>query len=268
MSEIKLRTDPTKLKNKHVMFIHGLGGDANNTWLERGSKKQAWPLWLLEDNDDINIWSIEYSAPKFKFNDDGMGIEDLATNIFERILTTKELQDGEIIFICHSLGGLITKQILRIANEQTTRPSAQEFLGRVSGIAFLATPHLGSDIASLGNQLIPRLILRSLALMKPSIAAAALSRNDSNLRALNTWYREWASNSPIGHLVLTETEKLYGIVGVVKPDSADPGLVGARPIPIAANHENICKPVDRDDDIFIQVKGFITKKKEIIMRFG
>ncbi len=261
MSEIKLRSDPTKLKNIHVLFIHGLGGDANNTWLGRGKNKEAWPLWLLEDSDDINIWSIEYSAPKFKLNDDGMGIADHATNILERILKTEKLLDGEIIFVCHSLGGLIAKQIIRIANEQIKRSSAQEFIGRVSGIAFLATPHLGSDVASLGNKLIPRFIMRSLALVKPSVAAASLSRNDPNLRALNTWYREWASQNPIRHLVLTETESLYGVLKVVKPDSADPGLVDTRPIPIAADHENICKPVDKDDDIYMQVKGFITQKK-------
>jgi pimeloyl-ACP methyl ester carboxylesterase len=261
MSEIKLRSDPTKLKNMHVLFIHGLGGDADNTWLQRDSKEQSWPLWLLEDSDDLNIWSIEYSAPKLKFNNSGMGIPDHATNILEHILKIPALSEGEIIFVCHSLGGLITKQILRIANDQTTRPSSQEFLGRVSGVAFLATPHLGSDISSLGNQLIPRLMMRSLALLKPSIAAASLSRNDPNLRELNTWYREWVSNRIIRHLVLTETESMYGFIDVVKQDSADPGLVSTRAIPIAANHENICKPKNKNDDIYIQVKGFINQKK-------
>jgi pimeloyl-ACP methyl ester carboxylesterase len=261
MSEIKLRSDPAKLKNIHVLFIHGLGGDADNTWLERDSKEQSWPLWLLEDSDELNIWSIEYSAPKFKFNNSGMGIPDHATNILEHILKITELSEGEIIFVSHSLGGLITKQILRIANDQTARAAAQEFLGRISGVAFLATPHLGSDISSLGNQLIPRVIMRGLALLKPSIAAASLSRNDPYLRELNTWYREWVSSRIIRHLVLTETESMYGVIDVVKQDSADPGLDGVRAIPIEASHENICKPVNKEDDIYIQVKGFVTQKK-------
>ena len=261
MSEIKLRSDPAKLKNIHVLFIHGLGGDAVNTWLERDSKEKSWPLWLLEDSDALNIWSIEYSAPKFKFNNSGMGIPDHATNILEHILKIPELSEGEIILVCHSLGGLITKQILRIASDQTTRVAAQEFLGRISGVAFLATPHLGSDISSLGNQLISRVMMRGLALLKPSIAAASLSRNDPYLRELNTWYREWVSSRIIRHLVLTETESMYGVINVVKQDSADPGLDGVRAIPIEASHENICKPVNKEDDIYIQVKGFVTQKK-------
>lgn len=261
MSEIKLRSDPTKLKNIHVLFIHGLDGDADNTWLERGSKEHSWPLWLLEDSDELNIWSIEYSAPKFTFNNSGMGIPDHATNILEHILKIPELSEGEIIFVCHSLGGLITKQILRIANDQATRAATQEFLGRVSGVAFLATPHLGSDISSLGKRIIPRIMMRGLALLKPSIAAASLSRNDPNLRELNNWYREWVSGRNIRHLVLAETESMYGVIDVVKQDSADPGLDGVRAIPIAANHEDICKPVNKEDNIYIQVKGFLTQKK-------
>ena len=190
-----------------------------------------------------------------------MGLIDLASNIFERIVKTKELHEGELIFICHSLGGLIVKQVLRIANEQVKNIPAQEFIGRVSGVAFLATPHLGADLAKNGEKLLPRLLLRGLTTLKPSAATASLSRNDPNLRALNTWYREWSFHSHINHLVLIETEKLFGILIVVKPDSADPGFLSSRPIPIQANHETICKPINKNDDIYVQVNAFITQKK-------
>lgn len=277
MSKIKLLSDSAKLKDVHVVFVHGLGGDADKTWLSSGikkegswfgKKKETWPLWLLDDSEDLNIWSIEYSAPKVSFSNDGMGIPDLATNILERIFQTKELHDGEIIFVCHSLGGLVVKQILRIANEQKTRSVAQELVGRVSGVAFLATPHLGSDMASYGNNILLRALMLPIFFLRPSAAAASLSRNDTHLRELNTWYREWVSSSHIRHLVLTENRRLYKLFLVVKPDSADPGLIGARPIPLGVDHEKICKPVDKDDDIYVQVKGFVTKKKELLTKFG
>lgn len=241
--------------------MHGLGGNADNTWLDSNTKQDAWPMWLLEDCYDLNIWTVEYDAPKLAINSAGMGIPDLATNIFEHILKITELAEGEIIFICHSLGGLITKQILRLANDQPKRDIAQQFIGRVSGVAFLGTPHLGADIATHGHNLVSRALLRCLTLQKPSIVAASLSRNDPNLRELNTWYRDWCQYKTIRHIVLTETEKMYGIINVVKPDSADPGITGVRAIPIAVSHENICKPFDKSDDIYIHVKGFIAQKK-------
>lgn len=261
MAKIVLRSDSDDIKDIHVIFLHGLGGDANGTWLKNGSRDEAWPIWLAKDNCDLNIWTVEYDAPKLKFNSSGMGIPDLAINIFEHILKVPELAEGEIIFVCHSLGGLITKQILRIANDQTNRVEAQQFLGRVSGVAFLGTPHLGADIATHGHNIIAKGLLRCLTFKQPSIVAASLSRNDPNLRELNTWYRDWCQHKALRHLVLTETEKMFGIITVVKPDSSNPGIAGVRAIPIAVSHENICKPNDKNDEIYTHIKGFLSQKK-------
>ncbi|GAD91216.1 hypothetical protein VHA01S_074_00070 [Vibrio halioticoli NBRC 102217] len=261
MAKIVLRTGSNEIKDIHVIFLHGLGGDANGTWLKKGSKDEAWPIWLAEDNFDLNIWTVEYDASKLKSDSSGMGIPDLAVNIFEHILKVPELAEGEIIFVCHSLGGLITKQILRIANDQTNRVEVQQFLGRVSGVAFLGTPHLGADIANHSDNIFAKILLRCLTFQQPSIVTASLSRNDPNLRELNTWYRDWCQHKEIRHLVLTETEKMYGIVTIVKPDSADPGITGVRPIPISVSHENICKPNDKNDEIYTHIKGFLSQKK-------
>ncbi len=218
-------------------------------------------MWLLEDCEDLNIWTVKYEAPKLKFDSSGMGIPDLATNIFENLLKTPKLADGEIVFVCHSLGGLITKQILRIASDQNKREVAHQFIERVTGVAFLGTPHLGSDIATHGHNIFAKGLLRCLTFQQPSIAAASLSRNDPNLRELNTWYRDWCQHKVLRHLVLIETEKMYGTITVVKPDSADPGIAGVRAIPIAVSHENICKPNDKNDEIYTHIKEFVSQKK-------
>src|SRR5437762_3238946 len=44
-----------------------------------------------------------------------------------------------ILFVCHSLGGIILKQALCIANEQLHR--YELLVNLVSGIIFLSTPH-------------------------------------------------------------------------------------------------------------------------------
>ena len=49
---------------------------------------------------------------------------------------------------------------------------------------------------------------------------------------------------------------------MVKPDSSDPGLAGARPIPIDGNHWTLCKPKDRTSQTYIEVADFIERRFE------
>ena len=48
-----------------------------------------------------------------------------------------------MLCVCHSLGGLVLKQALCIANEQLYRH--ESLINSVSGIIFLSTPHLASN---------------------------------------------------------------------------------------------------------------------------
>jgi len=122
----------------------------------------------------------------------------------------------------------------------------------VKKVAFLATPHTGSGWAVWGDRL--------RILVYPSAATASLVRNDPNLRDLNLWYRDWASSSGIAHLILVETRpsNIFGMV--VRPDSSDPGITGARPVPIDANHIEICKPKDRSSDVYVHVRAFVERR--------
>ncbi|STQ77232.1 esterase/lipase family protein [Grimontia hollisae] len=245
------------LARKHVVFIHGLGGNAKTTWQSNNSEKIFWPKWLHEDIEDVCIWSIGYEAPKLTVRKSGMGLLDRAQNVLETLLAEQQLSKGELILIGHSLGGLIIKQLLRLASDQNERKDAIELVNRVTGVAFLGSPHTGADLAQTGNSLLGRLFLK-LFLHQPSAATASLERNDATLRELNTWYRGWCHNKEIRHLVLVET-KPYLIFGrIVKADSSDPGLK-ERAIPIDAHHINISKPSSKQDDIYRYIKKFVTE---------
>nr|WP_244361150.1 alpha/beta hydrolase [Alteromonas sp. K632G] len=249
------------LARKHVVFIHGLGGHAETTWQSNNSEKVFWPLWLNEDISDCSIWAIGYEAPKFTFLDAGMGIQDKAQNILELLLAEQRLSKGEIILVGHSLGGLIIKQLLRLASDQSGREDAVGLVNRVTGVAFMGTPHTGADLAQKGNTLLGRALLRAFTflLLKPSAVTGSLGRNDPTLRELNTWYREWCHDKEIRHLVLVESKSLPIFGRIVKPDSSDPGLQ-VRPTSIDAHHINISKPSSKQDEIYILLKRFVEKQ--------
>ena len=82
-------------------------------------------------------------------------------------------------------------------------------------------------------------------------------RNDPNLRDLNNWYRQRASERGISHLVLRETKPIRILGTIVKPDSADPALSLVRAWPADHDHWSIAKPASRADEVYAHVKQFI-----------
>lgn len=238
-----------------VIFVHGLGGGPRDTWRRPSDPDSFWPPWLAEDIPRLAVYSVDYEAPISRWRGTAMHLIDQATNVLERLLVEPDLQEDPLILIGHSLGGLLIKQLLRTAEREShTRVEAANLIQRVKKVAFLATPHTGSDLAVWAERL--------RILIFPSAATAGLVRNDPSLRDLNLWYRDWASASGIAHLILAETKptRVFGII--VRPDSSDPGVSGSRPVPISANHTEICKPEDRSSDVYVQVRAFVERQIE------
>jgi hypothetical protein len=120
---------------------------------------------------------------------------------------------------------------------------------RIDKVAFLATPHTGADLAIWGDRL--------NILVRPSTATMCLVRNDPNLRDLNNWYRQWATERGISHLVLRETKPIRIFGTIVNPDTADPALNLVWAWPTDYDHLSIVKPKNRADEVYGYVKQFI-----------
>ncbi|MDI3464877.1 MAG: hypothetical protein OJF50_003698 [Nitrospira sp.] len=148
----------------NVVFVHGLVGDLKRTW---GMKRTWWPpkwektKWRVafgEDKRDFwpaelknaNVWTAGYHAPLFEALHRGK-IEQLFSEEGEtalRQLVDKGLGQKKIIFVAHSLGGLLVKSILRSASITEDLDKARILQG-THAVFFLGTPHSGSDRARL-----------------------------------------------------------------------------------------------------------------------
>jgi pimeloyl-ACP methyl ester carboxylesterase len=160
-------------KRTNVIFVHGLGGDPWRTWQNGSDGRLFWPRWLAEDIEGLSIYSVGYEAPISRWRGTAMHFTDRATNVLARLLAEPQLRQGEIIFIGHSLGGLVIKQIVRTADSEAQHHAdAADLIARISKVVFIATPHIGSDLAVWGDRLrIP---------VRPSAATICLVRNDPN----------------------------------------------------------------------------------------
>lgn len=264
--------------DKHVILIHGIDGNYKKTWIKKDNKVhfwpewlkeddnlQFWPRWLTEDNENICIWSVEYEAKTLYIRNDSMAFKNRAENILENIFSISEIANKEIMLIGHSMGGLIIKQMIRLSEDQIHREETKSFLSNITGIAFLGTPHAGSDLSSTGNKLLTKIILK-VFLRNPSVLTFTLMRNNADLRELNQWYRRWDNKNLLTRLILGESIKtpVWGMI--VKPDSSDPGLT-ATMILVDKNHGGLSKPESKNDEVYRHINKFVSESKKDVQNY-
>ncbi|QCI67676.1 esterase/lipase family protein [Phreatobacter stygius] len=114
-------------KRGNVVFVHGLGGHPYDTWRRKHDNSTFWPLWLAKDVPGLAVYSLGYVSPPTNWLGTAMPLLDEAAHALRVLLNSDELRTGPITFICHSLGGLIVKSVLRSANEQKGDPAIADF---------------------------------------------------------------------------------------------------------------------------------------------
>jgi hypothetical protein len=175
-----------------------------------------------------------------------MPLADRATNALA-LLETEGLGEWPIVFVTHSMGGLLTKQLLRHGRDYGN-PYWRRIADSTRGVVFLSTPHSGSDIANWVKHL--SLVLRN------TVSVQELQANDPRLRELNLWFRNNLQEMGIRVEVYCEKVPTHGFV-VVNETSADPGIVGVIPVPLDEDHASICKPTSRDSLLYKRTRRFI-----------
>lgn len=235
-----------------VIFIHGLDGDHRLTWESENEPKFYFPLELSKEFEDVGFWSVDYAASSSDWYGNSMPIELRATGLLD-YLRQKGIGSKPVLFVTHSLGGLVTKQM--VVNAYAMKNKDWEDLKKsIKGVAFLATPHEGSSLPGVLERLTQ--VLPGLKAYRSSKLTAQLKRDLPMLRQLGDMYKQNAKDN-IKTLALFENEGIVGSVTVVGPGSADPGMTDVISKAIDANHTTICKPSSVDDAVYMYVKDFI-----------
>jgi hypothetical protein len=209
----------------HVIFLHGLNEEWCRSW---GFHNEVnWRTVLDRGAHYANIWSLDY-------RNDWNGGSNGAMSLWQRALDVlgllsarhSPIDDGlPIVFVAHSFGGLLMKQMLRAGQA----PDFGNFLKRVLGLAFYCVPNDGARLGSYAWRL--RFILGS------SPAIKALQKDNSMLFELSNWFngelglRKWKAR------VFYETQPYTWYLGlIVSPQSADPKVNGVTPLPADRHH--------------------------------
>ena len=255
-----------------VVFIHGLNGDAADTWINE--RDEFWLSWLDDDLDDVCVWSVGYDATPSKWIDTSMPMEDTSLAILDQLhLKLKNVPSRPIIFITHSMGGLIAKYLLNYAN---TTPKYQSILENTHGVVFLAVPHDGAGGADL--------LLNLNLLFRVNKNVKQLSKDDPALRKLNNDFMQLVPDNDLRCLSFFEQKpislpnelsliglkilsfcpiKVFNLtlpfnlcvrspklITIVSESSASGNFTREPAIGILEDHMSICKLDSRDSQIY------------------
>ncbi|OCL01570.1 hypothetical protein AOQ84DRAFT_230809, partial [Glonium stellatum] len=124
-----------------VILVHGIGGHWQKSWEFEGFN---WVKGFLKpDLEDAgfvaDIWSYGYDSRTS--TNSVANIEDVAIMLLDHISGLGNTYP--IVFVAHSLGGLVVKKTTILAH--TDEHQYGEFLRRIRGCVFLGVPHRGAD---------------------------------------------------------------------------------------------------------------------------
>ncbi|PKK53500.1 hypothetical protein CI102_1943 [Trichoderma harzianum] len=147
----------TPLQQGHkvdIIAISGLGGHAFGSFKEPGGEhmwlRDALPRGITSDSGEriarIMVYGYESSLPN---SNNFQNLKDLGTALHSDLRALISYGSFKpIVFIAHSLGGLIVKQFL-ISLSKSIDDVDQRLRDAIYGIAFFGVPHDGMDIRSL-----------------------------------------------------------------------------------------------------------------------
>lgn len=238
-----------------IVFIHGLNGDFRDTWASN-EYDGFWPEWIAADNPNYFVWSYSYPASPSSWSGHTTSIFDRAHS-FHSDLLAEDCGHVPIVFIAHSLGGLIVKQLLRNAMDLYAEDDrySDPIVKHTAGVVFFGTPHQGADHA--------RMVQMLGTLTRSTITIDELTNDNQRLTELNSWFINRYEALKLESLVFQETKpvtflgKSLGIV--VELQSSNPGLIRVPPIPLDEDHLSICKFDSRENSSFKRVNQLLRK---------
>ncbi|KAF8530241.1 hypothetical protein BU17DRAFT_60003 [Hysterangium stoloniferum] len=232
-----------------IVAIHGLDGHREKSWTADNEK-----LWLRDFLPQAipgaRILSYGYDA----YTENSLCEQTLyghAQDFLARLGMSRETDDTKkrpIIFIAHSLGGIILKSALIRANaahEGHLLPRKWIYLSTY-GIVFLGTPHQGTDI-------VPKLV--SLCRRPNNILLRHLTAHSELLQEQISDFNALTAHFHIKFFYETLATTLPGHTLTIVPRSSAvvPGAVNMEPIGMHKDHNGMAKFESVNDDDFISV---------------
>lgn len=247
-----VHTDPEA--EVDIVLVHGLNGNPHDTWT--ADNGVFWPLDLLPTSlkdAHANVLVYGYNADVYSRHNDRSASDNFIHQHAQSLVTSLTLYrrsegtfKNPIIWVCHSLGGILVKRALLYSNDLKAahHESYRSIYVSTFGLVFLGTPHTGSDAASWGLVLqamsdivVPRRFFES----EPTLLKT-LRKDNETLANINNHFLDIYQRFRIHMAHENHKTDLKGTkIIVVDANSASPQLPGVTYYGIEAAHSQMCK---------------------------
>ncbi|KFY65873.1 hypothetical protein V497_01249, partial [Pseudogymnoascus sp. VKM F-4516 (FW-969)] len=237
-----------------IVLVHGLNGHPQNTWTAKNGvfwPSQLLPVTLRQAKARVLVYG--YNADVYTFGSDKSASSDMIHQHAQSLLTglsmermSEEKEENAIIWVAHSLGGILVKRALELSNDLTSKsadPSRSIYVSTY-GIIFLGTPHLGADGAKWGQVLhsLVKTVMPKRIVETEDQLLKTLQNNNETLQNINLHFLDIYQRFEIDMVHEAMRTDIKGTkVFVVDQASASPPLPGVRYYGIEGTHSSMCK---------------------------
>ncbi|KAL6296298.1 hypothetical protein ACE6H2_004440 [Prunus campanulata] len=258
-----------------VVFVHGLRGGPYKTWRisedksstksglvekidqEAGKLGTFWPgEWLSADFPQARMFSLKYKTNLTQWSGASLPLQEVSSMLLEKLVSAG-IGNRPVVFVTHSMGGLVVKQMLHKAKSD----NLDNLVKNTKGVVFYSCPHFGSKLADMP--------WRMGLVFRPAPTIGELRSGSARLVELNDYIRHLHKKGLLDVLSFCETKVTPIVEGyggwafrmeIVPIESAYPGF-GELVVLDSTDHINSCKPLSRTDPSYTEILGFLWKLK-------
>jgi len=218
--------------NIALVFVHGIFGDTVGTW--KGDGPSFFDLIAQDPKMGPKVDMYAFGYPSNMIRQGSFGIDEAANTLYKRLDTAGVLDYPAVVFINHSMGGLVVMHMLI---------NHREMFPKVPAVVFFSTPQSGAEISNIAKH------------VSGNEALLSMLPGDSNIyiRSMNdSWKSLDANTRP--RVDCAYEKKDTGPFRIVDWASATRFCDGTAQA-ISANHITIVKPDSADSDSFLVVQS-------------
>ncbi|KAL8723144.1 MAG: hypothetical protein Q9225_000485 [Loekoesia sp. 1 TL-2023] len=245
---------PTDIPDVDILFIHGINGHPYDTWTS-DVNQLFWPAQLLPpilEKEKAQVLVYGYDADVVPPT--GGLSKDRIHNHAEQLVATlhanrrsRQATERPIIFVAHSLGGIVVKRALIYSSEKRGKKTEhlRSIFFSTFGILFFGTPHYGSSAVAWGSwieNICGAVLPKRLDSTLPEVLNAFPKRDSETLQNIERQFVELTSQFRIYYFHETEKTNLGSNCRyVVDEDSAAPVIQDVERAGIQQDHVHMCK---------------------------